>query len=705
MSTAPSLRQPRPPVTPAPPHAELPAIDASGGSHHDRAPPACSQLPWPMPAFAAEPLPPPRAAAVHHRRPFPPLPATSELDKSGIWRILGILEFGTNDYGLEARSARGLGQDVAWEFEEENFKPKANENNGNENGNNGNNANRTIRELAAPDVHYQPLCIQYPQLQVNFELKSGLIHLLPKFHGLAGEDPHRYLVDAASGGALVEKTPVAARDLISKMAQNAQQFGTRLNTPMKTVNEVGFAAPMNQRRIENRLEELTSMVRQLALDRNQPQQDNTESCNGIFPGRPFQQQPQLNRYDPCAPTYNPGWRDHPNFRYGGASTQPFQQRFNAPGQSNATPMKQQAQTLPKTESSLNDIVQQLAANTLKFQQRTDTTIQNLETQIGQLATNINELRSQGSDQLPSQSISNQKGNVSAIMLRSGKEVDVPEKIPSYVLIVVESDPCDACSEITAFLDNHDSNIQIEHAQSDSYTSPGEDSVSANHVVPKKTGFTVVANERNELVPMRVQNSWRVCIDYRKLNQATRKDHFPLPFIDQMLERLAAPEDQEKTTFTCPFGTFAYRRMPFGLCNAPVFMDDFFVYGTSFDDCLVSLGKVLERCVEKNLILNYEKCHFMVEQGIVLGHVISKQGIAVDSAKVDIIASLPYPASVREVRSFLGHAGFYRRFIQDFSKIAIPLSHLLQKDVDFKFDEQCKQAFEELKRRLTSPPII
>ncbi|XP_052204033.1 uncharacterized protein LOC127809310 [Diospyros lotus] len=201
---------------------------------------------------------------------------------------------------------------------------------------------------------------------------------------------------------------------------------------------------------------------------------------------------------------------------------------------------------------------------------------------------------------------------------------------------------------------------------------------ARPVVPKKTGFTVVANERNELVPMRVQNSWRICI---------------------------APEDQEKTTFTCPFGTFAYRRMPFGLCNAPVFMDDFSVYGTSFDDCLVSLGKVLERCVEKNLVLNYEKCHFMVEQGIVLGHVISKQGITVDSAKVDVIASLPYPASVREVRSFLGHAGFYRRFIQDFSKIAIPLSHLLQKDVDFKFDEQCKQAFEELKRRLTSPPII
>ena len=226
-------------------------------------------------------------------------------------------------------------------------------------------------------------------------------------------------------------------------------------------------------------------------------------------------------------------------------------------------------------------------------------------------------------------------------------------------------------------------------------------VSPVQVVPKKTGITVVKNSKDELVPTRVQNSWRVCIDYRKLNQATRKDHFPLPFIDQMLERLAgqshycfldgfsgyfqihiAPEDQEKTTFTCPFGTFAYRRMPFGLCNAPgtfqrcmvsifsdfledcmeVFMDDFTVYGSSFDACLDSLAKVLNRCIEAHLVLNFEKCHFMVKQGVVLGHIISSKGISVDRSKIDVIASLPYPTCVREVRSFLGHAGFYRRFI-------------------------------------------
>ncbi|KAK8675809.1 hypothetical protein V6N13_033872 [Hibiscus sabdariffa] len=148
-------------------------------------------------------------------------------------------------------------------------------------------------------------------------------------------------------------------------------------------------------------------------------------------------------------------------------------------------------------------------------------------------------------------------------------------------------------------------------------------VSPIHVVPKKTGITVVRNSNNELVPMRAQNGF-----------------YQIPI---------AQEDQEKTTFTCPFGTYAFRRMPFGLCNAP--------------------------------------------------------GIEVDKAKVDVIANLPYPTNVREVRSFLGHAGFYRRFIKDFSKIALPLTNLLQKEVQFEFGKECKEAFDKLKDLLTSAPII
>ena len=266
-------------------------------------------------------------------------------------------------------------------------------------------------------------------------------------------------------------------------------------------------------------------------------------------------------------------------------------------------------------------------------------------------------------------------------------------------------------------------------------------VSPVHVVPKKSGITVI---KNELIPTRKVTGWRVCIDYIKLNAGTRKDHFPLPFIDQMLERLTGhdyycfldglsgfyqipidPEDQEKTTFTCPFGTFAFRRMPFGLCNAPatfqrcmlsifsdmleksieVFMDDFSVFGVTFDDCLNNLTNVLERCIESSLTLSWEKSHFMVTSGIVLGHVVSRKGIEVDKAKIDVIAKLPPPTSVKEVRSFLGHAGFYRRFIKDFSKIARPLSSLLCKDVKFVFSESCLKDFECLKDKLTSAPVV
>ncbi|RDX69441.1 Retrovirus-related Pol polyprotein from transposon 17.6, partial [Mucuna pruriens] len=225
--------------------------------------------------------------------------------------------------------------------------------------------------------------------------------------------------------------------------------------------------------------------------------------------------------------------------------------------------------------------------------------------------------------------------------------------------------------------------------------------------------------------------------YIKLNQATHKDHFPLPFLDQVLDKLAgkshycfldgysrymqihiAPEDQHKTTFTYPFGTFAYTRMSFGLCNAPstfqrcmlsifsnlledcmeVFMDNFIVYVNTFDARLGNLARVLKRCIETDLVLSFEKCHFMVVEGIVLGHLV-------DKAKIEIITSLPNPTSMREVLSFLGHAGFYRRFIKNFNKTALPLSKLLQKDVKFVFKKECIQAFEELKTRLTSTPIL
>ncbi|KAL4310214.1 hypothetical protein GQ457_01G020890 [Hibiscus cannabinus] len=198
-------------------------------------------------------------------------------------------------------------------------------------------------------------------------------------------------------------------------------------------------------------------------------------------------------------------------------------------------------------------------------------------------------------------------------------------------------------------------------------------VSPVQCVPKKGGITVVTNDENELLPTR--------------------------------------------TVT--------RRMPFGLCNAPatfqrcmlaifsdmveefleVFMDDFSVSGETFDSCLGNLAKVLKRCEEADLVLNWEKCHFMVNEGTILGHKISSKGIEVDKAKVEVIEKLPPPTNVKGIRSFLGHAGFYRRFIKDFSKISKPLCNLLQQNQPLVFDKEFQSAFEELKMKLISAPVV
>ncbi|XP_048611558.1 uncharacterized mitochondrial protein AtMg00860-like [Brassica napus] len=136
-----------------------------------------------------------------------------------------------------------------------------------------------------------------------------------------------------------------------------------------------------------------------------------------------------------------------------------------------------------------------------------------------------------------------------------------------------------------------------------------------------------------------------------------------------------------------------------------FMDDFSVYGSSFKNCLDNLCEVLARCEEKNLVLNWEKCHFMVNDVIVLGHKVSAAGTEVDRAKIEVMTGLPAPTNVKDVRSFLGHAGFYRRFIQDFSKIARPLTTLLCKEVKFDFSPECVKAFEEIKKAIITAPIV
>nr|GFC08013.1 reverse transcriptase domain-containing protein [Tanacetum cinerariifolium] len=137
----------------------------------------------------------------------------------------------------------------------------------------------------------------------------------------------------------------------------------------------------------------------------------------------------------------------------------------------------------------------------------------------------------------------------------------------------------------------------------------------------------------------------------------------------------------------------------------VFMEDFSVFGNSFLSCLTNLENMLKRCEVTKLALNWEKSHFMMKEGIKQGHKISKKGIEVDKAKIEVILKLPHPTTVKGIRSFLGHEGFYRRFIKYFSKISRPMTHLLEKNSPFIFTNECIQAFKTLKDKLTKASIL
>nr|GEU36088.1 hypothetical protein [Tanacetum cinerariifolium] len=165
-----------------------------------------------------------------------------------------------------------------------------------------------------------------------------------------------------------------------------------------------------------------------------------------------------------------------------------------------------------------------------------------------------------------------------------------------------------------------------------------------HCVPKKGGMTIIKNDENELVPTRLITGWRRCM---------------MAIFHDMIEK-----------------------------TMEVFMDDFSVFGNSFSTCLTNLENMLKRCEDTKLALNWEKSHFMVKEDIVLGHKISKKGIEIDKAKIEVISKLPHPTTIKGIRSFLGHAGFYRRFIKDFSKISRPMTHLLEKNSPFIFSNEC-----------------
>ena len=239
-------------------------------------------------------------------------------------------------------------------------------------------------------------------------------------------------------------------------------------------------------------------------------------------------------------------------------------------------------------------------------------------------------------------------------------------------------------------------------------------------------------------------SLRFCIDYRKLNAVTRKDAYPLPRIDDTLETLAgsrwfttldllsgywqvevAEEDREKTAFCTQEGLFEFKVMPFGLCNAPatfqrlmdlllagvqwstclVYIDDIVIPGKTFEEHMHNLQVVLHKLKEAGLRLKPSKCNFFQRQVCYLGHIVSENGVATDPAKTEKVAAWPRPTSVTDVQRFLGLASYYRRFIRNFAHIAKPLHQLTEKARDFQWSEGCEEAFQELKNRLTSAPIL
>ncbi|GJX56943.1 reverse transcriptase domain-containing protein [Tanacetum coccineum] len=200
-------------------------------------------------------------------------------------------------------------------------------------------------------------------------------------------------------------------------------------------------------------------------------------------------------------------------------------------------------------------------------------------------------------------------------------------------------------------------------------------VSPIHYVPKKGCITIVTNENDKLVPTRTVTGWRVNA-FRVTNPPATFQRRMLAIFHDMIEE-----------------------------SVEVFLDDFSVFGNSFNKCLNNLHKMLQRCKDAHLVLNWQKCHFMVKEGIMLGHKVSCAGLEVDKVKINVISKLPPPTNIKGVRSFLGYAGFYQRFIKDFSKIARPLTKLLEKDTPFEFNDECQKAFESLKEKLTCALVI
>jgi hypothetical protein len=247
-----------------------------------------------------------------------------------------------------------------------------------------------------------------------------------------------------------------------------------------------------------------------------------------------------------------------------------------------------------------------------------------------------------------------------------------------------------------------------------------------------------------LLVKKKDGTMRLCIDYRQLNKVTIKNKHPLPRIDDLLDQLKGAtvfskidlrsgyhqirirsSDVSKTAFRTRYGHYEFLVMPFGVTNAPaifmdymnrifqpyldkfvvIFIDDILIYSKDPQEHVEHLRIVLEILREKKLYAKFSKCEFWLDEVKFLGHVISQGGVSVDKSKVEAVLNWERPRNVTEVRSFLGLAGYYRRFIKSFSQIALPLTRLTRKDTPFVWDEECENSFRQLKERLTQAPVL
>ena len=237
---------------------------------------------------------------------------------------------------------------------------------------------------------------------------------------------------------------------------------------------------------------------------------------------------------------------------------------------------------------------------------------------------------------------------------------------------------------------------------------------------------------------------RLCIDYRSLNEVTIKNKYPLPKIEDLFDQLNGakvfskidlrsgyyqlkirPQDIPKTAFVTRYGLYECTVMSFGLTNAPayfmylmnkvfmeyldkfvvVFIDDILVFSKTEEEHEQHLRMVLDKLREHQLYAKFRKCEFWLREVGFLGHVLTEEGLSVDPAKIEAVTEWQSPSNVKEVRSFLGLAGYYRKFVEGFSSIARPMTQLLKKDKKFEWTPKCEESFQELKKRLTTAPVL